>query len=72
VTDTFNSVTEIQKHNYVLTPGQYVGITDAIDDRIPFEVKMEKLISELKAQMKEEGRLNEDIKKQLSKVGIEI
>src|SRR3989344_3303308 len=66
------SIIDIQKHNYVLTPGRYVGITDAIDDGIPFEEKMAKLTSELAAQMEEEGRLNEEIKKQLKKVGVEL
>jgi type I restriction enzyme M protein len=66
------TISDIQNHNYVLTPGRYVGITDAIDDGIPFEEKMEKLTSELKYQMAEEQRLNEEIKKQLAKVGIKI
>ena len=65
-------IAEIQKHNYVLTPGRYVGITDAIDDGIPFEEKMAKLTKELKGQMEEEARLNEEIKKQLAKIGIKI
>lgn len=66
------NITDISKHNYVLTPGRYVGIKDAIDDGISFEVKMEKLTGELKEQMEEEGRLNEEIKKQLAKVGISL
>lgn len=66
------TITDIQKHNYVLTPGRYVGITDAIDDGIPFEVKMENLTTELKGQMSEEDRLNKEIKAQLEKVGIKI
>lgn len=66
------TIADIQKHNYVLTPGRYVGITDAIDDGIPFEEKMAKLTEELKGQMEEEMRLNEEIKKQLAKVGIKI
>lgn len=66
------TIAEIQKHNYVLTPGHYVGITDAIDDGIPFEEKMEKLTAELKEQMREEVRLNDEIKKQLAKVGIKL
>jgi len=66
------TLADVQKHNYVLTPGRYVGITDAIDDGIPFEEKMGKLAVELKGQIEEEGRLNEEIKKQLKKVGIEI
>ena len=56
----------------MLTPGRYVGITDAIDDGIPFEVKMEKLTTELKGQMSEEERLNKEIKIQFEKVGIKI
>lgn len=66
------SIADISKHNYVLTPGRYVGIKDAIDDGISFEVKMEKLTTELKGQIVEEGRLNEEIKIQLKKVGLEI
>ncbi len=65
-------ISDIQKHNYVLTPGRYVGITDSIDDGIPFEEKMTKLTAELKEQMAEEGRLNEEIKKQLAKVEINL
>jgi type I restriction enzyme M protein len=66
------TIADIQKHNYVLTPGRYVEIKDAIDDGIPFEEKMAKLTGELKLQMAEEVRLNEEIKKQLAKVGIEL
>lgn len=66
------TIADIAKHNYVLTPGRYVGIPDAEDDGIPFEEKMAKLSAELKEQMKEEVRLNEEIKKQLAKVGINL
>jgi type I restriction enzyme M protein len=66
------TITDIQKHNYVLTPGRYVGITDVIDDGIPFEEKMGKLTTELREQMNEEMRLNDEIKKQLAKVGLEV
>lgn len=66
------TITDIKKHNYVLTPGRYVGITDAIDDGVSFEEKMTKLTIELKGQMEEEVRLNEEIKKQLANVGIKI
>lgn len=63
---------DIQKHNYMLTPGRYVGIADVADDGIPFEEKMVKLTSELAGQMAEEGRMNEEIKKQFKKVGISL
>lgn len=66
------TVEEIQKHNFVLTPGRYVGIPDEIDDGIPFEDKMKKLTEELKGQMKKEKEFNEEIKKQLCKVGLKM
>ena len=63
---------EIKKHNYILTPGRYVGIPDEEDDGIPFETKIAKLTKEFAGQMEEEAKLNEEIKKQLSKVGFQI
>ena len=63
---------EVQKHNHVLTPGRYVGIPDGVDDGIPFAEKMGKLTVTLKEQMAKEAELNEEIKKQLHKVGFEI
>lgn len=63
---------DIQKHGYVLTPGRYVGITDAIDDGIPFADKMAQLTATLKEQMAQEEQMNEEIKKQLKKIEFEI
>lgn len=63
---------EVQKHNYVLTPGRYVGIKDEVDDGIPFEEKMAGFMAELKEQMIEEKRLDEEIKKQLKNVGYNL
>lgn len=65
-------VKEVEKHNFVLTPGRYVGIPDEIDDGIPFADKMEKLTAELKGQMKKEKELNDEIKKQLEKIGLKL
>ena len=62
---------EIQKHNFVLTSGRYVGIEDEVDDGIPFEEKMKKLTIELAGQMEQEVKLNKEIKRQLSRIGIE-
>lgn len=63
---------DIKKHNYVLTPGRYVGIPDEEDDGISFKEKMKTLTSDLKQQMEESNKLDAEIKKQLSKVGFEI
>ena len=60
---------EIKKHNYVLTPGRYVGIKEEEDDGIPFEEKMKHLTNELAAQFEEESKLNKAIKKNLEGLG---
>lgn len=66
------TLSEIEKQGFVLTPGRYVGIPDEIDDGIPFEDKMEELTSELSEQMKEGLRLDEEIKKNLEKIGFKV
>ena len=63
---------EVKKNNFVLTPGRYVGIKDEVDDGIPFEEKIKTLTDELRDQMSEEQKLNEEIKNQLSKIGINL
>ncbi|TYC14775.1 SAM-dependent DNA methyltransferase [Bizionia gelidisalsuginis] len=63
---------DIEKHNYVLTPGRYVGIPDEDDDGIPFEDKMVDLTTTLKQQMQEEDALNQEIKTQLAKIGFAL
>ena len=63
---------DIQKHNYVLTPGRYTGVADGVADSEPFEEKMTRLTSTLKEQMSEEQKLNMEIIKQLKKVGFDI
>ncbi len=63
------STDEIKKHNYVLTPGRYVGMEKIETDDEPFEEKMERLTKELFVQMMEGDRLNEVIKKNLGELG---
>ena len=63
---------EIQKHNFVLTPGRYVGIVDAVDDGIPFEEKMTELTKILSEQFAKEELMNAEIKKQLAKIGFNL
>ena len=63
---------EIQKHNFVMTPGRYVGIPDEEDDGIPFEDKMTDLTGKLAEQMKKEKELDEEIKKQLGNIGCKM
>lgn len=66
------TLTEIKKHNFVLTSGRYVGIPDEEDDGVPFEDKMTALTAELAAQMKEAAALDQEIKIQLAKMGFDL
>ncbi len=66
------NIEEITKHNFVLTPGRYVGIKDEEDDSIPFEEKIADLTAKLSEQMKKEKELDEEIKKQLKNVGFNL
>lgn len=66
------NIEEITNHNFVLTPGRYVGIKDEEDDGIPFEDKMKELTKKLAEQMNEEKKLDEEIKKQLTNVGFNL
>ncbi|MBI2070278.1 MAG: SAM-dependent DNA methyltransferase [Elusimicrobia bacterium] len=60
---------EIKKHDYVLTPGRYVGAEEAEDDGEPFEQKMKRLTAELKGQFAESAKLESAIKENLKKLG---
>ncbi len=66
------TLTELTKHNFVLTPGRYVGIKDEEDDVIPFEEKMVGLTKKLSEQMVEEKKLDKEIEKQLGNVGFKL
>ncbi|EDX73711.1 N-6 DNA Methylase superfamily [Coleofasciculus chthonoplastes PCC 7420] len=66
------TLADIQKHNFVLTPGRYVGIPEEEDDGIPFEEKMGELTAQLAAQMQEAAQLDKEIKVQLAKVGFDL
>lgn len=63
---------EIEKQDFILTPGRYVGIAEQEDDGEPFAEKMERLTSELSDLFKEGHRLEDEIKKQLGSIGFEI
>lgn len=63
---------ELEKHDYVLTPGRYVGAADIEDDGEPFAEKMQRLTAQLKEQFEESARLEAEIKKNLMGLGYEI
>ncbi|MGB6127257.1 MAG: N-6 DNA methylase, partial [Psychrilyobacter sp.] len=63
---------EIAKHDYILTPGRYVGIAEEEGDGIPFEEKMEGLTKTLSEQFKKSSKLEEEIKNNLQSLGFEV
>ena len=65
------TIDEIKKHDFVLTPGRYVGAAALEDDGIPFETKMQDLSSTLFAQMKEATTLDQTIRENLKGLGYE-
>lgn len=66
------SIEDIEKHDYVLTPGRYVGIEEEEDDGIPFEEKMEGLTTELSSLFEESHKLEEEIRERLKVIGYDI
>jgi len=63
---------DIEKHNFVLTPGRYVGIPDEMEADVSFEDRMSALKMALGEQVREGQLLDEEIKKQLAKVGFVV
>ena len=66
------TIEEIDKQEYILTPGRYVGIAEAEDDGVPFEEKMATLTSELSDLFAEDARLQQEIREQLAKIGFTL
>ncbi|NBI13949.1 N-6 DNA methylase [[Haemophilus] felis] len=65
------TLADIQKQNYILTPGRYVGAVAQEKDSEPFAEKMQKLTALLNQQMAEGERLNAEIKMNLAGLGYE-
>ncbi len=62
----------IKKHDFVLTPGRYVGAADAEEDSELFEERITRLTAELKNQFAEGGELEAQIKLNLGRLGYEL
>lgn len=66
------TLSDIEKQDYILTPGRYVGIEDQVEDLEPFEEKMERLTSELSTLFNQSHELEAKIREELEKIGYEI
>ena len=62
----------ITKHDYVLTPGRYVGAAEEEDDGEPFAEKMARLTAQLSGQFEKSGQMERQIKQNLSGLGYEF
>ncbi len=60
---------EIKAHDFVLTPGRYVGAEEVEDDGEPFEEKMARLTGQLSKQMDEAVFLDLQIQDALKELG---
>ena len=63
---------EVRQQNWVLTPGRYVGSEEKEEDMEEFNEKMQRLTSELSEQFKRSKELEEEIRKNLERIGFEI
>lgn len=66
------SFDEIKSHDFVLTPGRYVGAAEIEDDGIPFETKMTELTARLSEQLSESATLEKQIRENLAGLGYEL
>ena len=65
-------IEDIEKNNFVLTPGTYVGGEDIEDNGEPFPEKMKRLTTEYDRLTKESAKLDKEIRKNLKESGFEI
>ena len=63
---------EIEKQDYILTPGRYVGIAETEEGDEPFQEKMERLTGELSELFAKSHDLEDEIRKQLASIGFTI
>ena len=65
-------IEDIEKNNFVLTPGRYVGSEEIEDDGEPFPEKMKRLTSEYAKLSEESKKLDKEIRKNLKGLRFEI
>ncbi|MHC6176171.1 class I SAM-dependent DNA methyltransferase [Glutamicibacter sp. X7] len=59
-------IDEIEKHDFVLTPGRYVGAAEAEIDNEPIDEKIERLTTELFAEFERGRELENEVRRRLS------
>lgn len=62
---------DIKEHDYILTPGRYVGAEVVEDDETAFAEKMAGLVAELRGQFEQSDALEAEIKRNMERLGYE-
>ena len=62
----------IEKQDFILTPGRYVGIEEVEDDGEPFDDKMKRLTGELAGLFEKSHELEQEIREKLGAIGYEV
>jgi type I restriction enzyme M protein len=65
-------LTTIASHDFILTPGRYVGVAETENDTEPFEDKMTRLTGQLSEMFTQSHKLEKEIKKNIGALGYEI
>ncbi|NMB38123.1 MAG: SAM-dependent DNA methyltransferase [Firmicutes bacterium] len=65
-------IEKVREHEYILTPGRYVGIEEVEDDGEPFEEKMTRLTGELAEMFAKSHKLEDEIRERLGAIGFEF
>jgi len=65
-------IKQIEKNDFVLVPGRYVGAEEIKDDGKPFPEKMKQLTEEYARLFEESNNLEKEIRKNLKGIGFEI
>lgn len=66
------TIQDIEKQNYLLSPGRYVGIEETIYDDEPFDDKMKHLTSAIGEIFSTTDELKSELRRKLEAIGYEI
>lgn len=66
------TISEIEKEDFILTPGKYIELKDKNENNEPFDERMIKLTEELKQLFEESKDVEEEIKQNLKTIGYDI
>jgi type I restriction enzyme M protein len=63
---------EIKSHDYVLTPGRYVGASEVQNDGISFSEKLDVFTKDLQVLFSQSNKLENEIRQNLKGIGYEV